>query len=192
MKVKDLPLDDITPYWRNPRDNSGAVEAVKASIREFGVQQPLVVDKDNVIIAGHTRYRAMVELGMQTAPVVVADLPPRKAKAYRIADNKTAEKAEWDVSKLVAELREVADEVDMNDFFDPAELERLLAGAGGMRFDLPDQADIDKAADAAAGQYDDVHEAKQAGQVEVICPHCGETSFVEIGHLTREAAAKVS
>lgn len=127
MEVKSLTLNDIKPYENNARFNDEAVEQVANSIREFGFQQPIVVDKDNVIIAGHTRYKAAIEIGMKTVPTIVADdLTEEQVKAYRLADNKTGEMAEWDFDKLFQELDDIDlnTEIDMGDFgFDNTELE---------------------------------------------------------------------
>lgn len=115
MKIIEMSIDEIKPYDKNPRHNDEAVEKVMASIREFDVQQPIVVDKDNVVIVGHTRLKAAKKLGMKTFPVVVADLPEEKAKAYRLADNKTGEFAEWDFDLLNEELDSILD-LDMGEF----------------------------------------------------------------------------
>ena len=95
MDVIERKLTEIYPYEHNPRKNDGAVDYVANSIREFGFKQPIVVDKNGVIIVGHTRYKAAQKLGLETAPVVVADdLDEEKARAYRLADNKTNELAD--------------------------------------------------------------------------------------------------
>jgi DNA modification methylase len=105
MQIEQWALPRITPYPGNPRINDDAVEAVAASIREFGFRQPIVVDDDNVIIVGHTRYKAALKLGLTQAPVHVATgLSPEQVKAYRIADNQTATIAEWDFDLLPIEL----------------------------------------------------------------------------------------
>lgn len=97
MKVEERKIGDIRPYEHNPRRNDPAVDAVAASIREFGFRQPIVVDEAGVIVAGHTRWKAAQKLGLETVPVHVATgLTPAQIKAYRIADNKVAELAEWD------------------------------------------------------------------------------------------------
>lgn len=115
-ELKWEPIKSIRPYEKNPRRNDEAVDAVAASIREFGWQQPIVVDKDGVIIAGHTRYKAAKKLKCDTVPVVVADdLTEDQIKAYRLADNKTGELAEWDTALLGEELAELAD-FDMAQF----------------------------------------------------------------------------
>jgi site-specific DNA-methyltransferase (adenine-specific) len=89
MRIELRPLDSITPYDKNPRLNDAAVEAVARSLKEFGWRQPVVVDKDNVIVVGHTRWKAAKSLGMTEVPVHVAhELTPEQAKAYRIADNR--------------------------------------------------------------------------------------------------------
>lgn len=112
MQIIWMPLDDITRYGNNPRNNARAVEKVAASIREFGWQQPIVVDSDHVIIAGDTRYQAAQLLGLDEVPVLVAaNLSPEKVRAYRLADNKTGEFATWDDSKLADELAALMAEV---------------------------------------------------------------------------------
>ena len=105
MHVEMRPIRVIRPYENNPRLNDAAVDAVAASIREFGFRQPIVVDEDSVIIVGHTRYKAAIKLGMTEVPVHVAvGLTPAQAKAYRIADNQTAQLSGWDEDKLPLEL----------------------------------------------------------------------------------------
>ena len=104
-KVEWCDLSKIRPYPNNPRINDDAVDAVAASIREFGFRQPIVVDVEGVIICGHTRWKAARKLGLEKVPVHVArDLSPEQVKAYRIADNKTAELAEWNYELLPIEL----------------------------------------------------------------------------------------
>lgn len=119
MKVQNIDIDKIKPYDNNPRKNDEAVEYVANSLKEFGWQQPIVVDKDMIIVVGHTRYKAAQKLGYEKVPVVVADkLTPEQIKAYRLADNKTAEKAEWDVDLLDVELNDIdiTSDLDMTDF----------------------------------------------------------------------------
>src|SRR5438309_12109517 len=102
MKVQLRPITSIRPYDRNPRLNDQAVDAVAASIREFGFRQPIVVDEQGVIIVGHTRYKAALTLGLKTVPVHVAvGLSSAQAKAYRLADNQTATLSYWDDDRLV-------------------------------------------------------------------------------------------
>lgn len=119
-------MDEIRPYEKNPRKNDSAVASVAASIKEFGFQQPIVVDADGIIIVGHTRYKAAKKLGMTAVPVVVADmLTPDQVKAYRLADNKTGELADWDESLLWDELAAI--EMDMTVFgFDGEEAEKEI------------------------------------------------------------------
>lgn len=129
MKVELRKLADIKPYDNNPRNNEAAIEAVMASIREFGFRQPIVVDGDGVIVVGHTRFLAAKKLGLEKVPVHVArDLTPAQIKAYRIADNKTAELAEWNYDLLPIELGELqAWNYDLSLLgFDSDELAKLL------------------------------------------------------------------
>src|SRR5579864_3773205 len=105
MLVEMRPITSIRPYENNPRQNDAAVDAVAASIREFDFRQPIVVDEAGVIIVGHTRYKAALKLGLTEVPVHVAvGLTPAQAKAYRLADNQTAQLSGWDDDKLVQEL----------------------------------------------------------------------------------------
>ncbi len=104
-QIEYRPLSDIRPYDNNPRRNDAAVTPVANSIREFGFQSPIIVDRDGVIIAGHTRYKAAKRLGLKEIPVVYArELTPEQTQAYRIADNSTGEIAEWDPALLLQEL----------------------------------------------------------------------------------------
>jgi DNA modification methylase len=108
MRVELWSIEDVKPYSKNPRRNEHAVEAVVQSIAEFGFRQPIVVDKQGVIVVGDTRYKAALRLCLKKVPVHVATgLTPTQVKAYRIADNKTAELAEWDEDGLVRELSEL-------------------------------------------------------------------------------------
>lgn len=120
MQVVAKSIDDIKPYENNPRNNDDAVDAVANSIKEFGWQQPIVVDSEGVIIAGHTRYKAAQKLGLKTVPVVIAkDLSEEQVKAYRLADNKSGELATWNDDLLSTELEDILD-IDMTDYgFDP-------------------------------------------------------------------------
>ena len=105
MKVINVPINSIKPYENNPRNNDQGVDAVAKSIKEFNWQQPIVVDKNMVVIVGHTRLKAAKKLGAEKVPVVIAEnLTDEQAKAYRLADNKTGENAVWDNKKLLEEL----------------------------------------------------------------------------------------
>lgn len=144
MEVKQLPIDSIKPYKRNPRNNDEAVGAVIQSIKKFGFRQPIVVDPENVIIVGHTRYRAAMELKLKTIPVHQAtDMTPEQIKAYRIADNKTSELASWNKELLAVEIGELQQlNFDLGPLgFSKDELKRiLLTGKEGMTNDdsIPD------------------------------------------------------
>ena len=116
MTIVMKKIAEIKPYRNNPRHNETAVDAVASSIREFGWKQPLVIDKDDVIVVGHTRWLAAKKLGMTEVPCLVADdLTDEQIAAYRLADNKTNELATWDFDKLKAELEGISD-IDMSQF----------------------------------------------------------------------------
>ena len=104
-KIEWIPVEKLKMYKNNPRINDGAVDYVANSIHDFKWQQPIVIDRDNVIVVGHTRYKAAQKLGHKEVPCIVADdLTPKQVKAYRIADNKTSDFSIWDNKLLLEEL----------------------------------------------------------------------------------------
>lgn len=141
MNIKTIKIEELKPYANNPRFNDDAVEYVANSIKEFGFKVPIIVDKNNVIVAGHTRYKASLELGLKEVPCIVADdLNEEQIKAFRLADNKVSEKAEWNFELLDEELNDL--DLNMDEFgFDPDFnginfiddlLENEFAGAGAV------------------------------------------------------------
>jgi DNA modification methylase len=129
MNIELWPIERLKPYPGNPRNNDAAVNAVVASLREFGFRQPIVVDKDDVIVVGHTRYRAAQKLGLKMVPVHLAtDLSDAQVRAYRLADNATNELANWNLEMLPIELsalQEVGYDLNLLGF-DPAALARYM------------------------------------------------------------------
>ena len=134
------PIDQIKPYEKNPRLNDGAVEAVARSIAKFGWQHAIIVDSQGVIIAGHTRYKAAIKLGMTEVPVRVSDLIPEQAKAFRLADNQTAAIATFDMELLPTEIRELeALDFDLSVLgWSAEELSEILAPPGNPGLTDPD------------------------------------------------------
>ena len=124
MEIIYKNIDELIPYDNNPRINDEAVEYVKNSIKEFGFKVPVVIDKDNVIIAGHTRIKASKELGIKDIPCIIADdLTEEQVKAFRLVDNKVSEKSTWDYTKLDEELDSILD-IDMSVFdFNPSDID---------------------------------------------------------------------
>ncbi len=141
--IEEWRLEDLKPDPTNPRKNEAAVPPVRESIRTFGFRVPIVIDKEGNIAAGHTRYLAAKELGMETVPCVVADqLTPKQIKAFQLADNKTGEFAKWDNGLLISELDDLAGAFEMSVF----------------GFDLKPKADSKK---------------EKKDEQYVICPRCG-------------------
>lgn len=127
MNVQEIKLKDIKPYGKNPRKNDDAVPYVAESIKQFGFKVPIVIDKNNVIVAGHTRYKAAKKLGFKSVPCIIADdLTDEQIKAFRLADNKVSEKGEWDLDLLDSEIEGIFD-IDMTDFGFELESEELEA-----------------------------------------------------------------
>ena len=115
LAIKYLPIDKIKPYENNPRKNDEAVKYVAESIKQFGFKNPVILDKNNVIVAGHTRLKAAEELDIKEVPCIYADdLSEEQVKAFRLADNKVAEIAAWDFGKLEEELADI--DIDMEQF----------------------------------------------------------------------------
>ena len=125
MNIQMMKVADIVPYENNPRKNDEAVKYVAESIKEFGFKVPIVIDKDNVIVAGHTRLKAAKRLKLDDVPCIVADdLTEEQIKAFRLADNKVGEKADWDFDLLFDELEDIID-IDMELFgFDDEPVEK--------------------------------------------------------------------
>lgn len=116
MKIVYKNLNDTKPYENNPRDNDAAVEFVANSIKEFGFKVPIVIDVNNVIVAGHTRYKACLQLGISEVPCIIADdLNEQQIKAFRLADNKVAEASRWDFEMLDIELNSIH-YIDLEEF----------------------------------------------------------------------------
>lgn len=116
MEIIYKKIEDIKPYPNNPRFNDEAVEYVANSIKEFGFKVPIILDKNNEIVAGHTRYKASLELGLKEVPCIIADdLTDEQIKAFRLADNKVSEKAQWNFDLLEEELNDILN-IDMSEF----------------------------------------------------------------------------
>ncbi|HUU90072.1 MAG TPA: DNA modification methylase [Phycisphaerae bacterium] len=177
MKVEKRKTDDIRPYEQNPRQNDDAVDAVAASIREFGFRQPIVVDTDGVIVVGHTRWKAAKKLGLEFVPVHVAtDLTPEQAKAYRLADNRVADLATWDYDLLPIELKDLqAADFDLALLgFDDDELAGLLDP--GVKDGLTDPDDVPEPPDEAVTQPGDLW---ILGDHRLLCGDAGSTEDVD-------------
>jgi DNA modification methylase len=177
MQIEMWPLTAIRPYENNPRVNDPAVEAVAASIREFGFRQPIVLDEHGVIIVGHTRYKAARQLGLEEVPVHIArDLTAEQLKAYRLADNKTADLSDWDFNLLPIELAELqAMNYDLGLLgFDPDELARLLDP--GVQDGLCDPDEVPAPPDAATTRPGDLW---LLGAHRLLCGDAGKAEDVD-------------
>lgn len=145
-------LEEIHPYEKNPRKNDEAVRFVAESIKEFGFKVPIVIDSAGVIVAGHTRWKAAKELGLESVPCIVADdLTEEQIRAFRLADNKVSEKAGWDFALLEEELQILDFDMDAFGFSDHEEVD-------------------------ISGFFDDAppKEEKEKEPEKIRCPHCGE------------------
>lgn len=115
MEIIYKSTKEIKPYENNPRNNNEAVEKVAVSITDYGFRVPIIIDSNNVIVAGHTRYKAALKIGCESVPcIVIDDLTPEQIRAYRLVDNKTAEYSSWDFEMLEKELEEIS--LDITEF----------------------------------------------------------------------------
>ena len=159
MKLEKLKISEITPYENNPRKNDGAVNAVAESIRQCSYITPIIVDENHVIIAGHTRYKALMALGESEAECLVCDvLTEEQKKKYRFLDNKTGEKATWDLMKLEVELEGL--DLEGFDFF-------------GMAADLPVDGDGTGTNKELTGSTELDTEVFGDEEFKYECPNCG-------------------
>lgn len=151
MNIQLIKLNDVHPYDKNPRKNDKAVDKVAASIKEFGFKVPLVIDKNHTIVTGHTRYRAAKKLGLTEVPCIVADdLTENQINAFRLADNKVSEFAEWDFGLLTDELNALSD-INMAEF-------------GFVNMEAIEWAGVEDLSD-------DTYEEPKKEKLQ--CPHCG-------------------
>lgn len=208
MKVKSVKLSEIFPYYDNPRDNTNAVEPTKESIKRFGFVKPILVDKAGVIIAGHTRYVAAYQLGMEFVPVVYSDMDDEMAKKYRILDNKLAEKSSFDEDQLLEELRNMEVPTDMQAFFFE-DINQMLNFSldsinqqaeeyGGFQddysqvdeenFEAPTNEEAGESEETPSDEEEDpakdlfVLKEREDGShyMKVVCPYCGNMETIEI------------
>ncbi|HAH91263.1 MAG TPA: hypothetical protein DCL96_06030 [Prevotella sp.] len=208
MKVKVVKLSEIFPYYDNPRDNTNAVEPTKESIKRFGYVKPILVDKAGVIIAGHTRYVAAYQLGMEFVPVVYSDMDDEKAKKYRILDNKLAEKSSFDEDQLLEELRNMEVPTDMQAFFFE-DINQMLNFSldsinqqaeeyGGFQddysqvdenFEAPSNEEAGESEETSSDEEEEdpakdlfVLKEREDGShyMKVVCPYCGNMETIEI------------
>lgn len=138
-------IDKLHPHHKNPRNNDHAVDSIANSIKRFGFTSPIIVNKDQTILAGHTRYKAAKKIGLQTVPVVYVDLSPVDAELLMIADNKLGEKADWNtdqLSDLLTGLKEQGEDLDVLGFEDH-ELDELLEDLDFEQESLEDFAEDD-------------------------------------------------
>ena len=152
MQIHEICIHDLKAYENNPRKiPEEAINAVAASIKEFGFKVPVIIDKDNVIIAGHTRILAAEKLGIEKVPCIIADdLTPKQIKAFRLADNKVSELSGWDFEKLEIELEELNLDFNMADF----------------GFNQTESLNIDSF-------FEDMLEQSKKKEKYVTCPECG-------------------
>lgn len=149
MQIIEKPIKELKAYENNPRKNDSAVEYVANSIKEFGFKVPIVIDADNVIVCGHTRLKAAKKLGLKVVPCIVADdLTEEQIKAFRLADNKTGEIAEWDLDLLGEELDGILD-IDMTSL------------------------GFDNISPVAAIPLDDICDDEKENKKVCCCPKCG-------------------
>lgn len=166
MQIEYIDIDKAIPYANNPRNNDGeAVDRVAASIKEYGFKNPIIIDNENVIVAGHTRLKAAKKLGIDKVPVIRADdLTPAQIRGFRLADNKVAEYSSWDNELLSIELEELQDldfDLDLTGF-DTAELDEIMLNFAA----------------GAEEEQGDLSTLEDKKEKTVCCPNCGEVIVI--------------
>lgn len=153
MEIIYKSTKEIKPYENNPRNNNEAVEKVAVSITDYGFRVPIIIDSNNVIVAGHTRYKAALKIGCESVPcIVIDDLTPEQIKAYRLIDNKTAEYSSWNFEMLENELKSL--DIDISEFEFP---------------------DLGETLDISDDDFYTDEAVKNVKAKSIKCPHCGET-----------------
>lgn len=153
MEIIYKSTNEIEPYENNPRNNNEAVEKVAVSITDYGFRVPIIIDSNNVIVAGHTRYKAALKIGCESVPcIVIDDLTPEQIRAYRLVDNKTAEYSSWDFEMLEKELKSL--DIDISEFEFP---------------------DLGETLDISDDDFYTDETVKNVKVKSIKCPHCGET-----------------
>lgn len=153
MEIIYKSTKEIKPYENNPRNNDEAVAKVAASITDYGFRVPIIIDNDNVIVAGHTRYKAALKIGCESVPcIVINDLTPEQIRAYRLVDNKTAEYSSWNFEMLEKELKSL--DIDISEFEFP---------------------DLGETLDISDDDFYTDETVKNVKVKSIKCPHCGET-----------------
>ena len=156
IKIIKKDIDELIPYENNARINDAAIDVVANSINDFGFKNPCIIDKNNVLIAGHTRVAACKKLGIKEIPCIVADdLTDEQIKAFRIADNSSAQVAEWDMDKLMAELQDI--DYDMAKYGLTEQMEQIAE-------------QIDN--NINIGDFFTNDEPKEKAPKKIQCPHC--------------------
>lgn len=158
MEIMQVSITDLIPYENNPRNNESAIDKVAESIKEFGFKVPLVIDKNNVIVCGHTRYLAAQRLGITEIPCIIAsDLSDEQIKAFRLADNKTAEFAGWDYDLLNEELTDLSIDMSVFGFIEAEDI------------------NIDEFfVESIEGNSKEETVTTEKAKNTITCPHCGE------------------
>ncbi len=173
MQVENIPITAITPYNNNARNNMDAITKVKESIEKFGFNVPLVVDKNNVIVTGHARYKAVKELGIMEIPTIIADtLSADKIRQFRIIDNSTQQLSKWDNDKLESEILDIDSWDEMMSSFDDTlnsvlEEFNTLEDTGEI---LDDQ--------EAISEHRTKETISTTTEKYILCPYCGEENSV--------------
>ena len=153
MEIIYKTVEEIRPYENNPRNNNEAVAKVAASITDYGFRVPIIIDSNNIIVAGHTRYKAALKIGCESVPcIVIDDLTPEQIRAYRLVDNKTAEYSSWDFEMLEKELKSL--DIDISEFEFP---------------------DLGETLDISDDDFYTDETVKNVKAKSIKCPHCGET-----------------
>lgn len=184
MKIEKYNIMDIKPYWRNPRINKRTIELVKTSIEDYGYIQPITIDSRNIIITGHSRYKALLELGYNEIEAIKIDMPKEKAKEYRIIDNKVTEYTFWDKDILIDEIKDL--DVDfLGTYFKPGEIDNWLKKVEDAQpaktIEIVNEVEVDDWLNKIEDKQPETEVPnKKSAYFHVSCIHCGEEVRIDI------------
>lgn len=186
-EIQRVKISKVKPYWRNARNNTETIKLIKESVSKYGFNGTILVDKNYVIITGHARYSALVQLGFEEVPVEISTLNEQHTKEYRILDNKISEKTDWVTEELMMEIREIGNIEHMQKFFN-VDLGSWLDVSVGITAEDVTEKDVNRVQENLENQFKGKVEQTLDNMIEITCPHCLET--IEVGQKQLEDKLK--
>ena len=170
-----VKLSEITPYWRNPRENDEAVKTVTESIEEFGYNVPMVLGPDKVIITGHTRYKSLRRKGVEEVECIISNMTPEQAQGFRVMDNKSSELATWNMSNLIPELRAYMNLTKFTVHFPDFKLETIEPKTFQAKYEPVTSDEVAKTQQSLSERFSGIAADRRQTIRSYTCPKCDHT-----------------